>query len=208
LASANSAASIKFGGSTGTLILDHSSSFTGTIYDLTGNGNLSGSDQIDLKDITFGAGTTESYSGNSSGGVLKISDAQGQSASISLFGNYTNSTFTLSSDGHGGTIVIDPPIGVGDFTGNGTEDILFRNVNLPTGATLNDAAGDVANLSGAVTTFPGLSIDPNEQLALFVQNMASAFPSSAFAEGSLPTISSPELGSSQLAPPAQPVAHQ
>ena len=38
-----------------------------------------------------------------------MSDAQNHTANLSLVGNYTNSTFTLSSDGHGGTIVIDPP---------------------------------------------------------------------------------------------------
>src|ERR1700733_2618198 len=101
--------SITFGGSTGTLVLDHSTLFTGELINLTGNGNPSSSDQIDLKDIAFGAGTTESYAGNSSGGVLTVTDAQNHTANISLVGNYTNSTFTLSSDGQGGTIAIDPP---------------------------------------------------------------------------------------------------
>src|SRR5260370_17420827 len=101
--------SITFSGATGTLVLDHSSSFTGKIFDLTGNGNPLSSDQIDLRDIAFGSGTTVSYAGNSSGGILTISDAQNHAAHLSLAGNYTNSTFTLSSDGHGGTTVIDPP---------------------------------------------------------------------------------------------------
>ena len=101
--------SITFSGATGTLVLDHSSSFTGKLINLTGNGNPLSSDQIDLKDVAFGSGTTYSYAGNSSGGVLTISDAQHHTANISLVGNYTDSTFTLSSDGQGGTIAIDPP---------------------------------------------------------------------------------------------------
>jgi hypothetical protein len=102
--------SITFSGATGTLVLDHSSSFTGKLINLTGNGNPSSSDQIDLRDIAFGAGTTKySYAGNSSGGTLTISDAQGHIANLTLVGNYTNSTFTLSADGHGGTLAIDPP---------------------------------------------------------------------------------------------------
>jgi hypothetical protein len=120
LAGANSG-SITFSGSTGTLILDHSSSFTGKIFNLTGNGNPLSSDQIDLKDIAFGSGTTGSYAGNSSGGILTISDAQNHTAHLSLVGNYTNSTFTLSSDGHGGTTVIDPPatpFALGVYVGN------------------------------------------------------------------------------------------
>ena len=31
---------------------------------------------------------------------------------------------------------------------------------MPNGATVTDAAGNIANLSGAVTSFPGLTIDP------------------------------------------------
>src|ERR1700730_468491 len=61
--------SITFSGSSGTLILDHSSSFAGKIINLTGDGNPLSSDQIDLKDIAFGSGTTVSYTGNSSGGI-------------------------------------------------------------------------------------------------------------------------------------------
>jgi VCBS repeat-containing protein len=71
---------------------------------------LSGSDQIDLKDIGFGPGTTVAYTGNSTGGMLTVSDAQHHTANIQLAGNYTGSTFSLSSDGSGGTIVIDPPV--------------------------------------------------------------------------------------------------
>ena len=38
--------------------------------------------------------------------------------------------------------------------------LAITQVNLPAGATVMDAAGNAADLSGAVTTFPGLSIDP------------------------------------------------
>ena len=38
--------------------------------------------------------------------------------------------------------------------------LAVTQVNLPSGATVMDAAGNVADLSGAATTFPGLSIDP------------------------------------------------
>jgi VCBS repeat-containing protein len=109
LAAADSG-SVKFGGPTGILILDHPSTFAGLIFDLTGNGSLSGSDQIDLRDIDFGPGTTVAYTGNTTGGLLTVSDAQHHTASIELAGNYAGSTFSLSSDGGGGTIVIDPPV--------------------------------------------------------------------------------------------------
>ena len=38
--------------------------------------------------------------------------------------------------------------------------LAITQANLPGGATILDEAGNAANLSGAVTTFPGLSIDP------------------------------------------------
>jgi len=99
---------VQFMGSTGTLVLDVSSAFEGQLVDFTGNGNPSSSDQIDLKDVQFGTGTFDYYVGTSSGGTLTVSDTSFDTAHISLTGDYTNSTFTLSSDGSGGTMVIDP----------------------------------------------------------------------------------------------------
>jgi hypothetical protein len=100
--------SVQFNGPTGSLILDHSSAFDGMITGFSGTGSLSSSDQIDLRDIGFGPGTTVAYAGNATGGVLTVRDAQHHTANIELAGNYTGSTFSLSSDGSGGTIVIDP----------------------------------------------------------------------------------------------------
>ena len=101
---------VTFGGATGTLIVDHSSTFTGNVAGLTGTGSTASSDIIDLRDVVL-ASATENYIGNTLGGTLTVGDTQGHVANISLVGDYTNSTFTLSSDGRGGTFVIDPPIG-------------------------------------------------------------------------------------------------
>ena len=102
--------SVTFEDATGNLILDHSSEFSGQIFDFTGNGNLLGSDQIDLRDIEFGTGTTASYTGNIVGGTLSVTDVHNDTASISFSGDYTNSTFSISSDGDGGTLVVDPAV--------------------------------------------------------------------------------------------------
>jgi autotransporter passenger strand-loop-strand repeat protein len=131
--------SVTFQGATGTLILDHSSSFSGQIVGLTGNGNLSSSDVIDLKDIAF-ASATESYSGTATGGILTVSDGVGDSAHISLVGNYLNSTFTLSSDGHGGTFVVDPPITPDPSVTNSSGQ------NIAAGQTVNDATISAGNV--------------------------------------------------------------
>jgi hypothetical protein len=99
---------VTFDGATGALILDHASEFSGQLFNFTGNGSLSGSDQIDLRDIDFGAGTTASYTGTDSGGVLSVTDAADHTASIALAGDYTHSTFSVAGDGDGGTVVFDP----------------------------------------------------------------------------------------------------
>ena len=56
-----------------------------------------------------------SPTGASSGGVLTVVDGQNHAVNISLVGDYTHSTFNLSSDGTGGTLVIDPPMAAFDF---------------------------------------------------------------------------------------------
>jgi hypothetical protein len=95
-------ASVTFAGSTGTLVIDHSATFSGNIA-----GQLAIGDVIDLADIS--AGATISYSGNSSPGTLTVSDGT-HTAHLALLGNYSPANFTASSDSHGGTSVVDPPI--------------------------------------------------------------------------------------------------
>src|SRR6185437_11166856 len=60
---------ITFGGATGTLKIDHSANFSGTI-----GGQLAITDKIDLADITAGSNATVAYSGNNSPGTLTVSD--------------------------------------------------------------------------------------------------------------------------------------
>jgi autotransporter passenger strand-loop-strand repeat protein/probable HAF family extracellular repeat protein len=93
-------------GGSGTLKLDDSAAFTGLIS------GFGGADHIDLADITFGAGTALGYTPNShnTGGTLTANDGS-HIASIGLLGQYMSSQFVKSSDGHGGTLVSDPPPG-------------------------------------------------------------------------------------------------
>ena len=76
-----------FAGSTGTLRLDHSSTFSGKIFKFTGNGSLSGSDQIDLRDIKYSS-VQDSYAN----GVLTVTDGSGDTAKLSFNGSYTLAT--------------------------------------------------------------------------------------------------------------------
>ena len=79
---------VNFLGDTGTLKLEDSSSFAGTVA------GLRGQDAIDLADIGFAAGSTLGYSGNAdnSGGTLSASDGM-HTANIALLGSYMASSF-------------------------------------------------------------------------------------------------------------------
>jgi parallel beta-helix repeat protein len=98
-------ASVIFAGSTGTLRLDHSSTFSGKIFKFSGNGSLSGSDHIDLRDVKYSS-VHDSYAN----GVLTVKDGGGETAKLSFNGSYTLANFKFANDGSGGTIVYDPPV--------------------------------------------------------------------------------------------------
>jgi hypothetical protein len=93
---------ISFASNTGTLKLDDSDDFSGTVAGMTGH------DTIDFVDINFPNAQTPSYLGNTSGGILTVTDGT-HTANIALLGNYMASTFVASSDGDGGTSVVNPP---------------------------------------------------------------------------------------------------
>jgi autotransporter-associated beta strand protein len=99
------ATTITFAGS-GTLTLDRSSAFSGTIA------GFAQPDLIDLADIAFGSSTTLGYTGGPVSGTLTVSDGV-HTATLKLLGQYTAANFTLSADGHGGTVVSDPPVSSG-----------------------------------------------------------------------------------------------
>jgi len=91
---------------TGVLELAQSQSYAGTVSGFSKTGGTS----FDLRDIGFVSSTEATFSGTAGGGVLTVSDGT-HTAHIALRGDYTASSFTASSDGHGGTIVVDPAAG-------------------------------------------------------------------------------------------------
>jgi hypothetical protein len=92
----------------GTLRLDDSVHFGGLV---AGFGKP---DLLDLSDIAFTSGATmlswnQLTSGASASGTLTVSGS-GNVANITLLGQYVVGQFTSASDGHGGTLVGDPPV--------------------------------------------------------------------------------------------------
>ena len=142
LASAYSG-TVAFAGATGTLKIDNSSSFSGTIA-----GQLAIGDVIDLTDITAGANATITYSGNNSPGTLTVSDGT-HTTNIALQGNYSLANFTTNSDGHGGTLVIDPPTLPTLINGTTWRVLIWPGMHME--PTLEPADGDLADWN-AVTS--------------------------------------------------------
>jgi hypothetical protein len=98
---------VTFVGGTGTLELAHSQSYTGRVTGFS----LTGGTALNLDDITYTKGVTTATfveNGIKTAGVLTVTDGT-HTAKITLAGNFSSSTFTTSSDGQGGTKVVDPP---------------------------------------------------------------------------------------------------
>jgi hypothetical protein len=103
VANANAAENVAFTGKTGTLVLAHSETFTGQVSGFS----LTGKTSLDLRDVGFVGAGEATFSGTANGGVLTVTDGT-HTADINLTGDYLNSTFVASSDGHGGVKVVDP----------------------------------------------------------------------------------------------------
>ena len=104
-----------------------------------------------------------------------------KTASIALLGNYSLGNFTVSSDGHGGTTVVDPPL-------PGQQD------NLMSDSSENDPVDWLASL--------------DQRLALWSQHMASAFGSSGWDSGHASIVAASELGAGLLPQLAQSATNQ
>jgi hypothetical protein len=106
--SSSSADAVLFSGSTGMLVLDDPSSFTGKIAGISGSGDI-----LDLKGFdtnttaATGSGSYDSANGTT---TLTVTDpSQHLTIPITLVGDYSNSTWTVTDDGHGGVDIVDPP---------------------------------------------------------------------------------------------------
>lgn len=94
---------VTFSGATGELELAQSQGYGGTITGFSTTGGTA----LDLRDIHFVNAGEATFSGNSTGGVLTVTDGV-NTTTIHLAGDYTASTWTASSDGHDGVIIVDP----------------------------------------------------------------------------------------------------
>ncbi|MGO4643276.1 beta strand repeat-containing protein, partial [Mesorhizobium sp. 2RAF45] len=98
---AASSAHVIFGtDAAGTLRLDDSFDFSGSIAGITND------DKVDLGDIWYGTGTSAVYEANQDGrgGTLTVSDGT-HDATLHIIGTYDADSFTVADDGTGRTVV-------------------------------------------------------------------------------------------------------
>ncbi len=92
----------------GELVLDDTK-FRGKIA-----GFNSPAETIDLTTVSVASATTLGYTGNALSGTLTVTDGT-HTARLAMLGNYAARDFTLADDGHGGTLVSDPPVSSGSL---------------------------------------------------------------------------------------------
>ena len=86
-------------GAAGTLRLDQSAAFSGTVS------GFAGGDAIDLADLAFGSNTALSYTDNGAGGgVVTVGNGM-QVVDLALLGQYAAAGFQAHSDPGGGTLI-------------------------------------------------------------------------------------------------------
>ena len=91
---------VTFEGSTGTLKLDSPSTFAGQIIGFTGDGTLSGSDQVDLPNMTFSNAIQLASSYDPSTGALTVTNDATVDV-LHFIGSYSQDNFEFASDAHG-----------------------------------------------------------------------------------------------------------
>lgn len=138
-------------GSTGTLQIDSSASFSGTVTGFTGSGtgDPATSDKIDLGDVDFSSPNfTKSYLNN----VLTVSDGS-HTANLKFSGSYTLANFDFATDGSNGTLITDPPATSEDGTSPSCT-VPTDPVTITDGSTveLNSAYSRQVTFSGPIGT--------------------------------------------------------
>jgi hypothetical protein len=155
---------VSFGAGSNELLVLHGGGIGGFAASISGfPTSASGSDQIEIVGKT---GLTDNYVGTAASGTLFVSSGATQIAALHLNGNYTSSTFTLTTSG-GNTFITDPSNAAGSGptyafsdAGNGTETVTLA----PAGQGVETVVGfslahpDVLDLA-AVASAAGINLD-------------------------------------------------
>jgi autotransporter passenger strand-loop-strand repeat protein len=146
------ATAIAFSGG-GTLQLDDSVHFGGTI------GGFGVSERLDLRDIGFTSGVTTA-SWLQSGTLIVTSGAK--AAHLKLLGTHATSNLRLATDGHGGTLITDPPAFITSAGGMTVADLdLARPFSAAAQPSAGMAGSEGASATSLLLPLDGGSMAPN-----------------------------------------------
>ena len=168
-------ATVTFGASTGTLLLLSPSTFsTGTVISATA-GALGIGDVLDLRGFASGsdtitASTVNGYNSSTGDTTLTVTDTttgHGLTVQLTLAGNYyASSSWLVTSDGHGGFDIYDPPLAAATSSGAAARSGTLANITGTTGnfagvagapinvALSNPARGNGQSVTVTVTGLP------------------------------------------------------
>lgn len=109
------------------------------------------------------SGVALSYAPGSGSGVLTVKTGAVTDATLRFNGNYVLANFSVTSNGHGGTLLLDPPVPTPTLTGADWKVTLGDLAPPPAGAI----SGGVANAGTHVVGFAmGIPHDPQPPVLL------------------------------------------
>lgn len=131
----NVSQSVHFGSGGGELMLSSAEDLTGHISGFSSSGLTT----LDLLDIGFVSASEATFSGNTKGGVLTVSDGT-TTAQFRLLGNFTGATWVTADDGAGGVTVVAGPSTMTRVPGFISAMASFASANHAVSATSMDPA--------------------------------------------------------------------
>lgn len=145
---------VEFQASTGTLALGQATSMYGTVFGFTG------SDAIDLVNVGT-AGVSLSYAPGAGAGVLTVKTGAATDATLHFNGNYVLANFRFTSDGHAGTLILDPPVPPLSL-GSADWAVTLGDLAAPPATTASGIVGGGGTIaSGSAIAVPPQSTQPS-----------------------------------------------
>jgi hypothetical protein len=153
---------VAFAGSTGTLVLDNPSSFTGKIGGISGSGDV-----LDLHgfnaahDVVVAATGSGSYDSSTGMTSLIVTDqTTSHSVTLNLVGDHSTSTWIVTSDGHGGVDIVDPPAAPSSTVASGGSLEIGNSVASTDTVTFQGSTGSLtldtpSSFHGTIAGFTG-----------------------------------------------------
>jgi hypothetical protein len=171
-----SQAAVVFAGSTGTAYFENPTEFGGAIVGIAGSGDV-----LDLNGYdTSTVATTGPDSFNSAADTttLTISDAGHTTLDFTLDGNYSASTFNVTTDGEGGIDIVDPPAA--------TSTVLASGIDSMTATVASGGSLTVANTSSETVDFAGstgtLVLNQPQNFAGQIEGFTGTAPNAAHSD--------------------------